>query len=208
MLSVNIHKKLSYFDLHASFEMDSETVVLVGPSGSGKTTLLNCIAGLTNPDHGEIIFSKIPLLKNSEINVPIQKRNIGYLFQNYALFPHMTVYKNISYGAINEEIIKQLLHSLKIEHLVNKYPQQISGGEKQRVALARALATKPNILLLDEPFSSLDEETKAECHHELLRLKKEWQIPTLLVTHNKSEAAKLGDRILMIQEGKLTNVSQ
>ncbi|MFC7319951.1 ATP-binding cassette domain-containing protein [Halobacillus campisalis] len=206
MLFVSIQKKLSHFQLQAAFQIKSETVILFGPSGSGKTTILNCIAGLTDPDTGEISLDDTILFKSKKNKLPIQKRQVGYVFQDYALFPHMTVRKNIEYGAYDSLVTQQLLNLLRIHHLADKYPRQISGGEKQRVALARALATKPGVLLLDEPFSSLDEETKNECYHHLNRLKKEWKIPILLVTHDKQEAKKLGDRILSIREGKLKSL--
>ncbi|WP_163527942.1 sulfate/molybdate ABC transporter ATP-binding protein [Halobacillus ihumii] len=203
MLSLTIKKKLPHFILNASFQAGNEIVVLYGPSGSGKTTVLNCIAGLTHPDEGEIELNKGILFYTNHKPIPVQKRNIGYLFQDYALFPHMTVYKNISYGATDDQLVNKLLEVVGIKHLASKYPRQISGGEKQRVALARALATEPDLLLLDEPFSSLDQETKNQCHEELLRLRKLWEIPIILVTHDWEEAKKLADRILLIESGKI-----
>ncbi|UOQ95552.1 ATP-binding cassette domain-containing protein [Halobacillus shinanisalinarum] len=204
MLSVMIKKKLSNFTLDISLQVGNETVVLFGPSGSGKTTILNCIAGLTHPDEGKIKLNDQTLFHTKSKPIPVQKRKIGYLFQDYALFPHMTVYKNITYGATDLELVDKLVDVVGIKHLLNKYPRQISGGEKQRTALARALATHPDLLLLDEPFSSLDQETKEQCHQELLRLRELWQIPIILVTHDKEEARKLADRILPIKDGHLS----
>ncbi|MBD1222512.1 ATP-binding cassette domain-containing protein [Virgibacillus halodenitrificans] len=200
MLHINIHKKLSHFDLKVSFSVGNEIVILFGASGSGKTTILNCIAGLIKPDAGEITLQGRTLYDTS-VTVPTPKRNIGYLFQDYALFPHMTVFKNIRYGAKSDELAKQLMKELAIDHLSEQYPLYISGGEKQRVALARALATEPEALLLDEPFSALDEATRANSHEELIRLQKLWDIPIIMVTHSTEEAKKLGNRILHIEKG-------
>ncbi|MFD1362660.1 ATP-binding cassette domain-containing protein [Lentibacillus salinarum] len=203
MLTVNIQKKLPSFSLDAQFDVERNIVVLFGPSGAGKTTILNCIAGIDQPDSGHITLNGRHLFQTHAKPVPIAKRNIGYLFQDYALFPHMTVDKNIRYGLKNERLLHHLSALTGIDHLRPKYPQQISGGEKQRVALVRALVTQPETLLLDEPFSSLDHETRVECQDELLRLHSTWDIPILLVTHDAEEAGKLGDRILHIDQGQL-----
>lgn len=204
MLVLDISKKLEHFELRSTFTITKdEIVVLFGPSGSGKTTILNCIAGLTKPSSGSIVLNEKSLFDSKKVNVAIQKRNVGYLFQDYALFPHMTVWKNIAYGMKNEPFAKKLILELGIDHLTNRYPHEISGGEKQRVAIARALSTEPDLLLLDEPFSALDDNTRAKGHDELLRLHALWQIPILLVTHSHAEAEKLGDRILYLNEGIL-----
>ncbi|MFG6146715.1 ATP-binding cassette domain-containing protein [Halobacillus sp. B23F22_1] len=203
MLHVQLRKKLSHFTLNVEFYAGNETVILFGRSGSGKTTILNCIAGLEVPDQGKIELHKAVLTKDKQLITPTQKRKAGYVFQDYALFPHKTILENIKYGSSDDYLINHLLTILKIDHLKSQYPHQISGGEKQRSALARALAAKPDILLLDEPFSSLDEKTRYECHSELLRLRQEWNIPIILVTHDRREAEHLGDRILSIEKGKL-----
>ncbi|WP_099158992.1 ATP-binding cassette domain-containing protein [Virgibacillus ndiopensis] len=203
MLELAITKKLKNFSIETKFKVGEEIVVLFGPSGAGKTTILNSIAGLTNPDTGAIILNNRMLFHTKEKPVPVQKRNIGYLFQDYALFPHMTVKKNIAYAMKDEALLKKLISVIGIDHLLNSYPHQISGGEKQRVALIRALATEPEALLLDEPFSSLDDKTREECQRELLRLHAIWKIPIIMVTHDFKEAEKLGNRILRIQQGKL-----
>ncbi|GGF17149.1 ABC transporter [Halobacillus andaensis] len=203
MLYVQLRKKLSHFTLDVDFQVGNETVILFGPSGSGKTTILNCIAGLDAPDQGKIELNKVVLTKDKQLITSTPKRQVGYVFQDYALFPHKTILENIKYGSSDDSLINHLLTILKIDHLRSQYPHQISGGEKQRLALARALAAKPDVLLLDEPFSSLDERTKYECHSELLRLKQEWNIPIILVTHDSKEAEQLGDRILSIEKGKL-----
>ena len=141
--------------------------------------------------------------------MPTRKRNIGYLFQDYALFPHMTVEKNILYGVKEKkykeipDFLQPVLEVLGISHLLSKYPHQTSGGEKQRIALARALATQPDLLLLDEPLSALDQRTRQECQEELLRLHQLWQIPFIMVTHDREEAEKLGDRLIFLDKGKI-----
>lgn len=208
MLEVKIKKRLFHYEMDVNFTMDNEILVLFGPSGSGKTTILHCIAGITAPDKGNISLGGQTFYDRSMKTVPTQRRNIGYLFQDYALFPHMTVEKNIHYGVKKKAhktdfVIEQLLEVLGIKHLLPKYPHQISGGEKQRVALARALATEPSILLLDEPLSALDKDTRIECQNELIRLHELWKIPFIIVTHDMDEAERLGHRIVFLEEGKI-----
>ncbi|MDV6377098.1 ATP-binding cassette domain-containing protein [Sporosarcina sp. GW1-11] len=209
MLHVNIHKQLAHYEMAIQFEMGAEILVLVGPSGSGKTTILNSIAGLVHPDSGLIVSNKHTFFDTDQKPMPARDRQIGYLFQDYALFPHMTVEKNILYGVKknnrkdSEEMIAQLLHVLGIEHLLHKYPHQVSGGEKQRVGLARALATCPSVLLLDEPLSALDKETRKQCQDELLRLHEIWKIPFIVVTHDLDEAERLGNRIIYLDKGQI-----
>ena len=209
MLDVNISKQLSHYKLEVEFSMGNEILVLFGPSGSGKTTILHTIAGLTQPDKGSIKLGDKSYFDNESSDLSIQERKVGVLFQDYALFPHMTVSKNIMYGIKGKSedrlsVVDQLLHVLGIQQqLLSKYPHQISGGEKQRVALARALATEPSILLLDEPLSALDKQTRIECQNELLRLHEMWKIPLIIVTHDMEEAEKLGDRIIFLEYGKI-----
>ncbi|ASN03814.1 sulfate/molybdate ABC transporter ATP-binding protein [Virgibacillus necropolis] len=205
MLTVDITKRLKNFSLNIQFNVGNEIVVLFGPSGSGKTTLLNCIAGLARPDSGAIKLNDRFLYQN-EKPMSVQKRNIGYLFQEYALFPHMTVEKNIRYGMKDAALVENLVDVVGIRSLMDSYPRQISGGEKQRVALIRALAMKPDALLLDEPFSSLDEKTRIECQDELIRLHNTWNIPIIMVTHNYDEATKVGNRIIKMKSGKTVQV--
>lgn len=206
MLEVNFKKQLPHFDIDVEFSVENEIIALFGASGSGKTTILNGLAGLSKFDSGMIKLKERTLFKGKNIHIPVQKRKIGYLFQDYALFPHLTVWKNIIYGAHSNQFAKELMAELKIDHLIDKYPQEISGGEKQRVALVRALATKPDLLLLDEPFSALDEETRKRAHNELLRIQKMWSIPIILVTHQHDEAVKLSQRIYYLDKGKITDV--
>lgn len=202
MLEVNMQKKLSHFELDVAFTVKNNIIVLFGASGSGKTTILNCISGINKPDNGKIVLNDDTLFEAKKIDISIQRRKIGYLFQDYALFPHMTVWKNIAYGMKSEALAKDLMTELRISHLKDQYPHAISGGEKQRVAIARALATEPRLLLLDEPFSALDDDTRKNSQNELLRLHKQWQIPIIMVTHSHEEAKKLGDEILYVTEGK------
>lgn len=205
MFVIDIEKSLPHFQLEVSFRMNQEIMVLFGPSGSGKTTILNCIAGLEHPDKGRIQLDEAVFFDQSEKPLTPQKRRIGYLFQDYALFPHMTVEKNVLY-AIKEKTanrLSPLVNQLGIGHLLQKYPHQISGGEKQRVALARALAAEPNMLLLDEPLSALDRETRITCQELLLQLHRLWNIPFIIVTHDREEAEKLGDTILFLEKGKV-----
>jgi len=197
------------FMLDISFEMKNELVVLFGPSGSGKTTLFKCISGITQPDNGKIIVgSKVYYDKDRKINLPIQKRNLGYVFQNCTLFPHMNVRKNIECGLDNwekedkEKRVMEMLNLLHIEELETHYPSQLSGGQKQRVALARALAPKPGILLLDEPFSALDMEIRTKLAEKIRNLQKKIEIPLLFITHNLEEAFLMADRILILYDGK------
>ena len=213
MLEVNIKKRLSHYDLEVEFDVRDEILVLFGPSGSGKTTILHTIAGLTQPDAGLIKLGDQSFFDGQTNSMSVQERNIGVLFQDYALFPHMTVGKNIRYGMKRKGedgslVVDQLLHVLGIQQLLSKYPHQISGGEKQRVALARALATEPSVLLLDEPLSALDRQTRIECQDELMRLHELWKIPFIIVTHDREEAEKLGDRILFLEQGKIIDESE
>lgn len=209
MIKLDIVKSLNHFDLQCKLTLGNEVVALQGSSGSGKTTILDCIAGIRTPDKGIIkIDNKIVFSSSENINLPIKDRHIGYLFQNYALFPHMTVEENILFGVKNQKnydisYIKYITETFKIEHLKDRKPNQISGGEKQRVALARALAIKPNILMLDEPFSALDKDTKEVVYKEFMEYKKKFRISIILVTHNSYEAELLADRSIIIHEGVL-----
>ncbi|HDK7166578.1 TPA: ATP-binding cassette domain-containing protein [Clostridium botulinum] len=209
MIKLDIVKSLNHFDLQCKLTLGNEVVALQGSSGSGKTTILDCIAGIRTPDKGIIkIDNKIVFSSSENINLPIRDRHIGYLFQNYALFPHMTVEENILFGVKNQKnydisYIKYITETFKIEHLKDRKPNQISGGEKQRVALARALAIKPNVLMLDEPFSALDKDTKEVVYKEFMEYKKKFRISIILVTHNSYEAELLADRSIIIHEGVL-----
>lgn len=210
MLKAHFRKKLTAFELEVEFALSNGILALVGPSGAGKTTILQCISGLQTPSWGEIhIHDKVVFSSDQGTDVPIRNRRIGYVFQDYALFPHMTVEKNVMYGKpqkgnISNKVlaVSNVLEMLKIEHLRNRYPDQISGGEKQRVALARALMTEPELLLLDEPLSALDHDTRSTLQQELLKLQAQWKIPFILVTHDLQEAEMLGDQIIKLDRGK------
>lgn len=206
MLFVDIQKQLATFTIQFKAIFKKEITVILGPSGSGKTTILNCIAGLNHPDRGVIKLNEKTLYETTQKLVPPQQRKVGYLFQDIALFPHKSVQENIYYALKKKtevEQINSLITKLQIAHLLDKYPYEISGGEQQRVALARALSIKPHLLLLDEPFSALDDQTRTTCHKILLHLYKDWDIPVIIVTHHLQEAKILGDRLIHIQDGKI-----
>lgn len=215
MLEAQFTKKLWHFTLELQLKVDNEVLVLWGASGAGKTTALQCFAGLTKP-HGGFIKLNSRLLFSFEVNVdvPARLRNIGYLFQDYALFPHMTVRGNVMYGLQGKRRKPEencldpvkLLDSFGVGHLVDRYPRQLSGGEKQRVALARALAVRPQLLLLDEPFSALDKNTRIALRQEIKRLHRQWNIPFILVTHDEEDAIFLGDRTIFLEKGQFREI--
>lgn len=215
MLEARFHKKLWHFTLDVNIEARDQIVVLWGPSGAGKTTILHCLAGLTTPSSGFIkLEDRILYSSLDKINLPARSRQIGYLFQDYALFPHMTVQENIVYGLKNKKDLSEkaaepiaMLNSFGIGHLTDRYPRQLSGGEKQRVALARALLVQPRLLLLDEPFSALDKRTKISLREEIKKLQAHWKIPFLLVTHDEEDAESLGDVIISIDKGRIKNTA-
>lgn len=209
MLDVDIQKKLEFFELDIKFTVGNGLLAIQGMSGSGKTTILNCISGIKTADKGHIrLNNRIFFSSNNNINMKIKDRNVGYVFQNYALFPHMTVKENILFGVDKKNInyekeLSYISDMMKIRHLMDKYPSEISGGEKQRVAFARAMIIRPDILLLDEPFSALDEDLKEDIYKDLLNIKKSQNIPIILITHNKNEAKILADKIIYIHNGKI-----
>lgn len=215
MLKASFRIKLRLFELEASLAVSNEILVLVGPSGSGKTTILKCLAGLKTPSEGNIEVNERTLYSSETgINLFPRERRLGFVFQEYALFPHMTVKKNTMYGLAREKRAKKLkdveeiLDTLGILHLQDRYPREISGGEKQRVALARALMTEPEMMLLDEPLSALDQEIRTELQQELKKIQGQWQIPFVVVTHDLAEAEILGDQIIRIDKGKLMSIKK
>ena len=190
-----------------------ELVALLGPSGSGKTTLLRIIAGLEWPDSGEVRFDGEDALARS-----VRERNVGFVFQHYALFRHMNVFENVAFGlrvrrgagklpevAIREKV-NELLFLVQIDWLAERYPAQLSGGQRQRVALARALAISPKVLLLDEPFGALDAKVRKELRRWLRHLHEELPVTSVLVTHDQEEALELADRVVVMGHGKIEQV--
>lgn len=209
MLTVSIEKELADFQLKVCFEVTDQILVLWGPSGSGKTTTLECLAGLRKPDRGEVILQdQVLYSSSSKVNLPARLRKIGYLFQDHNLFPHMTVEQNIKYGmpGIQDQVHPinhcRLMEQFGIERLGQRYPYQISGGERQRAALIRALVMQPRLLLLDEPFSSLDQQAHFSLREAIKQLHAQWNIPVILVTHDKGDAQVLGHTVIALNQGK------
>lgn len=209
MLEVQIYKKLAEFDLDVSFQVNDNILGLMGASGSGKSMTLKCIAGIETPDQGRIVLNDRVLFDSEKkINVPIQKRNVGYMFQSYALFPNMDVYENISVGLRARKVkdvdivVRKVMKQFQISEFASRYPKQLSGGQRQRVALARLMAYEPDVLLLDEPFNALDEDLKEDL---LRELKSELQIskPVVFVSHNKEEVNELCDFKYKIKQGEI-----
>lgn len=205
MFSVDIEKQLELFKLDLKFDIDKEVLAIQGASGSGKTTILNIIAGLVKADRAEISNGDT-ILESTEKNIylPSRKRNLGYMFQNYGLFPHLSVEKNIKFAMKDRELYEDLLDVLGLRDLLKRYPSDISGGEKQRVALLRTLVTKPKVLLMDEPFSALDAELKEKLYPSFSELIQSLNIPVLIITHDNDEANILADKIIHIDKGRIT----
>lgn len=210
----NIHKSfgkkyvLKGINLHVK---EAELLVVLGPSGCGKTTTLKIIAGLLKPDRGKVFFDGVNVTE-----LPPQERNVGFVFQNLALFPHLTVWENIAFGLeargwprerINARV-KEMIEFFEIGELKDYYPRQLSGGQQQRVALARALAPEPNILLLDEPFSNLDAPLREKFRWELRRIQKDLGITTIFVTHDQAEAFQIADHIAIMLDGKIVQIGK
>ena len=207
-LSVDIHKDFGPFRLDAAFETDSSAVTgLLGASGCGKSITLKCIAGIETPDEGHIELDGEVLFDSAaRINLSPQRRRVGYLFQNYALFPNMTVEQNIAAGvrdrAGRKETAKRLMRAFYLEGNEHKYPRQLSGGQQQRVALARILANEPRALLLDEPFSALDSYLKWQVELELMELLGKFEGPVLFVTHSRDEVRRLCSQVCVLDQGR------
>lgn len=204
-LEVLLKKGLHSFELDVSFTVGpEELMVLIGPSGAGKSTIIRLIAGLERPDEGRITYNGETWVDTERrIFLPTQKRGIGFVFQDYTLFPHLSVYRNVAFSAPHKDDIERLLRLFGILHLKDFMPHKISGGERQRCAICQNLARNPGILLLDEPFSALDVENRRKLRRELKALKKKLSIPMIHVTHDMNEAMVLGDNILSIVRGKI-----
>lgn len=236
MFRTKLEVDIGNLKIKANIAIENEILALLGPSGCGKTTLLKAIAGLIKPANGFVRLDGRTLYSSADpINIRPRFRRIGFVFQDYALFPHMTVEENVCYGlqakttvsgrtgaasrrstalaktskkgedceliakAWTGDNVAKMLRIMKIEHLKDCYPRKLSGGEKQRVALARALVAEPELLLLDEPLSALDRETRAELQIELKELQRLWKIPFILITHDPDEAEQLGDAIAELE---------
>ena len=187
----------------------NDFISIFGKSGAGKTTLLRIIAGLEVADSGRIVVdNEVWFDSAKKINLPPQKRKIGFVFQDYALFPHFSVWKNLAFGLKDSRKkgkIDEILKLMELENLKNKLPKELSGGQKQRVALARALISNANILLLDEPLSALDNEMRGILQDEIIKLHRHFGLTTILVSHDISEIFKLSNRIIHIKEGKIVS---
>lgn len=195
---------------NVSFSLETGKIAcLLGPSGAGKSTLLKIVAGFITPDHGEVFIHDRKVATGHKIHVPIQKREIGIVFQQHALFPHMTVAENILYGCRRskperQNFLNQLLQEFKIEIHKDKYPHELSGGEAQRVAVARAIASEPKVLLMDEPFSSLDQSLRSQVEQQCLTIIRERKLTALIVTHDEASAKTIGDLIIRIDQSLTT----
>jgi molybdate transport system ATP-binding protein len=222
LLQVAIKKHLESdksgsFALDVAFDAAEGITILFGQSGSGKTTTLRAITGIITPDSGRIsIADEIYFDSTRGTNLSIQRRRVGYVFQDYALFPHMTAEQNVAYGikekaardATRLDRAREMLAVFKIEHVRHRYPQNMSGGEQQRTALARALASEPAIVLLDEPLSAVDAETRTQLLDEIAMAQQRVKIPFIYVTHNTSEAIRLGTQVVVLRNGNVKQMGR
>ena len=202
------------FRLDTSFSTENDRIVVFGPSGSGKTLLIQCIAGLMRPDEGAVRIGGRTLFDSSaRIDLAPQARRVGYLFQDYALFPHLTVEENVGFalrpgirGALDpagRERVRKMLEAFDLDAQAHSLPRQISGGQRQRAALARALIVKPDLLLLDEPLSALDSPLRERVRGELLAIRERFEVPMIVITHDPEDARVLGRMIVAQREGRV-----
>jgi molybdate transport system ATP-binding protein len=206
-LIVDIEKKLGQFHLQSRFEATGNTVAILGASGCGKSMTLRCIAGVETPDRGRIeLDGRVLFDSNKNINLPARKRRVGYLFQDFALFPNMTVEQNIACGIPverdKEAVVREKISAFFLGGLEKQFPSQLSGGQKQRVAIARMLASEPALIMLDEPFSSLDSFLKWQLEQEILSLKESFLGSMLFVSHNRDEVYRLCESVVVMENGK------
>ncbi len=215
---IDISKKLTtghrVFDLRVKLQTDSQRVVIYGPSGSGKSLTLKAIAGLLTPDEGRIQLGDTTLFNSrTGINLSAQQRQVAYLFQDYALFPHLTVRQNVAFGLqhgwrnpgrlVQTQAVDYWLDAFELETLAHQFPHQLSGGQRQRTALARALVQRPLALLLDEPFSALDPALRQRMRQELDRLQRQLNIPMILITHDPEDVEAFGEQVFTLRNGTL-----
>ena len=209
-LKVDIQKELKEFDLKVNFELKKGRLGILGPSGCGKSMTLKSIAGIVTPDNGVVSLNTgeetVYYDSSKKINLKPQKRNVGYLFQNYALFPNMTVEENVACGLpddYDEKIVSEMIKRFHLEGLEKRYPRQLSGGQQQRVALARILAYNPDVILLDEPFSAMDTFLKEQLRIELSNSLKDFDGFSIMVTHDRDEAFQFCDELIVLDKGKI-----
>jgi molybdate transport system ATP-binding protein len=204
-LAVKIRKRIGHIEIDVAFSCEKgQVLVLIGPSGAGKTSIVRTIAGLEKPDAGRISYNGETWVDTeSGVFYPPRKRHLGYVFQDYPLFPHLSIYRNAAFAAGESLYVEDLLRLFGISHLRNRKPDQVSGGERQRCAICQALARRPQALLLDEPFSALDAITRRSLRDIILGLKSELKIPIVYVTHDITEALSTADEIIPVVEGKM-----
>ena len=207
-ISVTIRKQLGSFLLSTAFQAPEGITALFGPSGAGKTLTLRCIAGLIHPDSGRIVVNgRVLFDKDKRIDVPVRERRIGYLFQQYALFPHLTVAGNVAYGlhrlprSERSSRVAELLLLVGLGGYEQRHPRELSGGQQQRVALARALAPAPDVLLLDEPFAAVDALVRTQLRNELRAIQDKTNVPMILVTHDLAEVRQLASYVVLYEHG-------
>lgn len=202
-IAVDIRKKLGDFSLAISFETDAKRIGILGPSGCGKSMTLKSIAGIERPDAGHIsIDGRVLFDSRQKINLKPQKRRVGYMFQNYALFPTMTVTQNIAAGqGISADRVLEMIERFHLKGLERHYPSELSGGQQQRVALARIMAYRPDLILLDEPFSALDDNLKERLQHEMIAMLSDYEGQIILVSHSRDEIYRFSEELLTMQDG-------
>ena len=206
-LYVDIEKRCGDFKLHVNFETEKEMFAILGASGCGKSLTLKCIAGIEKPDKGVIKLDDTVFFDSAKkINVPTRKRGIGYLFQDYALFPNMTVFQNIMCGAGNKKKTREYIQKFFLEEQENLYPAQLSGGQKQRTALARMLAQAPRLVMFDEPFSALDNYLKTQLEREVMNVMEAFDNGGIFVSHDRNEVYRLTDRIAVMENGSIVDI--